>query len=76
MYGFVICVDLQKGSNPANVKIHLENCQHHHNRKKNAETQKWYDGFKTKDQAESKAKFLSVQYGRWRYSQNCVISKN
>ena len=72
MSGFVICVDLLKGSE-ANVKIHLENCQHHRNRKTGAETQQWFDGFKTKDQAEKKAKSLAIEYRTWRHSKNCVV---
>jgi hypothetical protein len=76
MSNFVICEDLQTNSSPANIKIHLENCQHHRIRKTSAETMKWYFGFKAKEQAESKAKFLAAQTkGKWRYSKNCVISK-
>lgn len=77
MCGFVICVDLQKGSSEYNVKIHLENCQHHRNKKENPTTMKWSKIFKTKDQAKSEAKFLSTQHGsRYRDSKNCVVSKN
>lgn len=72
--GFVICVDLIKSSE-SNVKIHVENCQHHRNRKTNAETQKWFGGFKTKEQVENKAKILSKEYPKWRYSRNCVLKK-
>jgi predicted anti-sigma-YlaC factor YlaD len=77
MPNFVICEDLQINSSDANIKIHLENCQHHRNMKRGAETMKWYFGFKTKEQVESKAKFLASQTkGKWRHSKNCTISKN
>jgi hypothetical protein len=42
MPDFVICVDLQKNSSLANVKIHLKNCQHHGNRKVDAVTESFY----------------------------------
>lgn len=77
MPNFAICEDLQTNSSLANIKIHLENCQHHRIRKTNASTMKWYFGFKTKEQAESKAKFLAAQTKcKWRHSKNCVLKKD
>lgn len=62
MHRYVICEDLQKGSNAANVKIHPDYCFHYRNRKLDAPTMKWHDGFRTLEEAQKQATMLARQY--------------